>query len=100
MKKLTDDAPLDYSTWTCVRDGRPYAVVWSVSARHVVCWCVDHAEARVLADRLNARPSRDAGLPVTARRLVRTLRLAAGRVGRQSRRPDVRLASPPSAIAG
>lgn len=40
-----------------------YAVVVTASDQHVVCWCVDRAEARAIADRLNERASR------TARRL-------------------------------
>lgn len=79
MKRLKEDASLDYATSTCVHDGRPYAVVRSVSGRHVVCWCVDHAEARVIADRLNARPSRKTVVPLTTHPWVRTLLLVAGR---------------------
>jgi len=30
----------------------------AVSDQHVVCWCVDRAEARTIADRLNARAAR------------------------------------------
>jgi hypothetical protein len=40
-------------------------VVVAVSDQHVVCWCVDRAEARDIADRLNARVSR-----ATPRRLA------------------------------
>ena len=58
MRNFQGDGPGAYATSTCVRGARLYAVVVAASDRHVVCWCVDRAEARAIADRLNARVSR------------------------------------------
>ena len=60
MSNFQGDGSGPYATSTCVRGARLYAVVVAVSDRHVVCWCVDRAEALAIADRLNARASRAA----------------------------------------
>ena len=65
MSSFQGDGSGAYATSTCVRGARLYAVVVVVSDQHVVCWCVDRAEARDIADRLNARVSR-----ATPRRLA------------------------------
>ena len=65
MTNLQGDGSGAYTTSTCVRGARLYAVVVAVSDQHVVCWCVDRAEARSIADRLNARAAR-----ATPRRLA------------------------------
>ena len=58
MRNFQGDASGAYATSTCVRGARIYAVVVAVSDQHIVCWCVDRAEARTIADRLNARAAR------------------------------------------
>lgn len=58
MRNFQGDGPGAYATSTCVRGARLYAVVVTASDRHVVCWCVDRAEARAIADQLNERASR------------------------------------------
>ena len=63
MSSFQGDGTGTYATSTCVRGARMYAVVVTATDQHVVCWCVDRAEARAIADRLNERASR------TARRL-------------------------------
>jgi hypothetical protein len=57
MKKHKGGPTFDYATSTCVRKGRAYAVVWSVTDGRIVSWCVNQAEAQLVADRLNARTS-------------------------------------------
>lgn len=65
MSNFQGDWSVAYATSTCVQGSRMYAVVVSVSDQHVVCWCVNRAEARAIADRLNARAAR-----ATPRRLA------------------------------
>ena len=58
MGNYQGDGSGAYATSSCVRGARMYAVVVSATDQDVVCWCVDRAEARAIADRLNERASR------------------------------------------